>query len=135
LGFGLRHWIAAFQCLLKNIERCVIHPWFILGDAPVKQAYRWKEYLFRLEFCLFCSVLKHRKRSDTTKPPIEGTSSSEPSSESFCCGSVYSARRKFLMTYFEKVRSTFLDLPPSYTQYCPQLKSAGPGCIKGVYGG
>ncbi|CAB4029622.1 E3 ubiquitin- ligase UBR3-like, partial [Paramuricea clavata] len=48
------------------------------------------------------TVLKHRKRSDTSKSSNEGPSSSEPTNESFCCGSVYSARRKFLLTYFEK---------------------------------
>ena len=57
-------------------------------------------------FSYFCLVLKNRRRSDTSKPPCvsnEEPSTSEASSESFCCGSVYSARRKFLLKYFEKV--------------------------------
>ena len=52
--------------------------------------------------CYLFLVLKHRRRSDIPRPPHvlnEGSSSSE----SFCCGSICSARRKFLLTYFEKV--------------------------------
>jgi hypothetical protein len=53
LVWGLGWYIAAFQCLLKIIKRCVIHPWFILGDAPVKQAYAGKNICFDLNFVFF----------------------------------------------------------------------------------